>query len=42
VAISAPEATEPILLDDPALFVALYRRMVLIRRFEDSVQSLFT
>jgi TPP-dependent pyruvate/acetoin dehydrogenase alpha subunit len=42
VAISAPEATEPILLDDPALFVDLYRRMVLIRRFEDTVQSLFT
>jgi TPP-dependent pyruvate/acetoin dehydrogenase alpha subunit len=41
-AISAPEATEPVLLDDPPLFVDLYRRMVLIRRFEEAVQSLFT
>lgn len=41
-AISAPGTTKPVLLDDPALFVDLYRRMVLIRRFEDLVQHLFT
>jgi TPP-dependent pyruvate/acetoin dehydrogenase alpha subunit len=28
-------------LDDPRLFVGLYRRMLLIRQFEDTVQSLF-
>ena len=28
-------------LDDPALYLRLYERMLLIRRFEDTVQSLF-
>jgi TPP-dependent pyruvate/acetoin dehydrogenase alpha subunit len=40
-AISTPGRTAGIVLDDPSLFTSLYRRMLLIRRFEEAVQALF-
>lgn len=39
--ISASEAPAGTVLDDPELYTGLYRRMLLIRSFEDAIQELF-